>query len=279
MHTDYQTNPTYQNATETALSTPEILEMILLQVDLRTLLTSTQRVCKFWTSTIQTSPLIQEALFFKPTSNTQSFNGRVIYNPLLAQAFPLATPPKPKIKMAYRYHEMDMIKNQKKHQYMRKEASWRRMLLRQPPAYNVSFFIQGDYRLLNGNGNGDREGLRMGPFFEMFVLSEELSWHDCEIIWKLDADSRMYDINYEAGPYARTEWLDMFTRAMSESDVMILRYEGFQFDDFGEVPYSLPDAIKDQIKEAYGKVDGDYVPGGPEFNLKNPNLNDWEQEF
>ncbi|KAJ5426327.1 ABC transporter atnG [Penicillium sp. CMV-2018d] len=45
----------------------EILELILLETDTRTLLTSAQRVCRKWHFLIQDSSDLQAALFFKPT--------------------------------------------------------------------------------------------------------------------------------------------------------------------------------------------------------------------
>lgn len=163
---------------------PELLEAILLHLDIRTLLVSAQRVCQPWTALIQTSPAIQQALFFQPkqgkwqtkssgssilSSTTEnndtkldegSINGyesgfpspQLIYNPLLVQAFRPFFPSAheyPPIQNAYdekatevqtqpyfSHKALDMLSSpQKKIAYMRKEASWRKMLLRQPPVY------------------------------------------------------------------------------------------------------------------------------------------------
>ena len=51
------------------LATPEVLEMILLHTDMRTLLTSCQRVCRDWRNLITKSPSIQKALFFTQSKN------------------------------------------------------------------------------------------------------------------------------------------------------------------------------------------------------------------
>ncbi|KAJ5423638.1 hypothetical protein N7491_008854 [Penicillium cf. griseofulvum] len=45
----------------------ELLENILLHTDMRTLLTSAQRVSRTWSTMIKTSVKLQESLFFKPS--------------------------------------------------------------------------------------------------------------------------------------------------------------------------------------------------------------------
>ncbi|PLB53484.1 hypothetical protein P170DRAFT_435112 [Aspergillus steynii IBT 23096] len=53
-------------AAETALSTPELLEAILLELDMATLLVSAQRVDRYWFGLISASIRLQQALYFKP---------------------------------------------------------------------------------------------------------------------------------------------------------------------------------------------------------------------
>lgn len=171
-------------------TTPELLEIILLYLDTRTLLVSAQLVCQTWTVLIQRSPAIQRALFFRPFTpklkkgkwhaksiwnsvlpsplkkDTKSDRGNIneyecsytrpIYNPLLVQAFrpffpsvheyPLIHDNEEKVieienkgkkqgkNSQFSFKPLDMLSSpQKKSAYMRKEASWRKMLLRQPP--------------------------------------------------------------------------------------------------------------------------------------------------
>ncbi|KAJ5995143.1 hypothetical protein N7481_002120 [Penicillium waksmanii] len=73
------------------LTTPELLEIILLHLDIRTLLVSAQRVCQTWKVLIQTSPAIQQALFFRsatpnPNSKKAKLHGHAksIWNSLLS---------------------------------------------------------------------------------------------------------------------------------------------------------------------------------------------------
>src|SRR5437879_630808 len=68
---------------ERVLSTAELLELILLQLDLRTLLTAAQRTCRYWKTLIRDSPSLQKYLFLMPDESAPKS-----WNPLLAEAFP-----------------------------------------------------------------------------------------------------------------------------------------------------------------------------------------------
>lgn len=123
-----------QTAQAIALSTFELLELILLQLDTQTLLTA-QRTCQTWHRIIQESVAIQKALFFIPM-NSSSANIKV-QNALLAKKFPgffnsnltlLAN--------------VDMLQRPEKLEaYIRPEASWRRMLVQQPPIFRIGILI------------------------------------------------------------------------------------------------------------------------------------------
>lgn len=181
------------------LTTPELLEIILLHPDIRTLLVSAQRVCQTWKVLIQTSPAIQQALFFRPAApnpnskianlhghaksiwnsllsspskmDTNSGQGSMneeeppctqpIYNPLLVQSFPPFFSPvyegnltanEERQTSRFSFKDLDMLSSpERKTAYMRREASWRKMLLRQPPVYGgVAIFK------MHHNRGGDR---------------------------------------------------------------------------------------------------------------------------
>ncbi|OQN95882.1 hypothetical protein B0A48_18167 [Cryoendolithus antarcticus] len=74
-------------AAHTVLSLPELLSLILINVHASTLLFA-QRVSKTFRATIQSSPTVQEALFFrlKPSNPRQ---GPIVLNPWLTKSFPL----------------------------------------------------------------------------------------------------------------------------------------------------------------------------------------------
>ena len=82
--------PSSSRAMADALSVPELLESILLHVDMATLLVSASRVNKHWMRTIRSSPKLQQKLFFRPgpTSEEHASDSRTpVTNPLLAKMF------------------------------------------------------------------------------------------------------------------------------------------------------------------------------------------------
>jgi hypothetical protein len=134
-----------------ALSIPEIFELILLNLDTRTLLTKATQICHSWSHFINSSPRIQWALFFRPLDN--ALNKPKTQNPLLAETFPsifdqcehtnekndLDTDTTNKKTTNVTFTTFDMVKNPHKWDaYIRPEASWRRMLVQQPPVYTLS---------------------------------------------------------------------------------------------------------------------------------------------
>lgn len=151
--------PPPTSAQSHALSIPEIFELILLNLDTRTLLTKATRICHAWSHFINSSPPIQWALFFRPLTN--SLNKTKTQNPLLAATFPSifhqstssnggstnknndpetdTSTIDDKINSRLTFTSFDMVRNPLKWDaYIRPEASWRRMLVQQPPVYTLS---------------------------------------------------------------------------------------------------------------------------------------------
>ncbi|KZL86806.1 f-box domain-containing protein [Colletotrichum incanum] len=183
-------------AMQTVLAIPELLEAILVQVDMRTLLVSACRVSKTWKAFMDGSPVLQQALFFKPvydvsraaihglgeTSFPKVPSGHALpthtddrlINPLLAEKFdkcffdfgrtysyhrransfyelPWSTRPEP-VQTAQEYWggwsqvrplELDEESAQalakSRRRFTRRGASWRRMLVSQPPPSSVGY--------------------------------------------------------------------------------------------------------------------------------------------
>lgn len=125
-----------------ALKTPEVLEMILLQTDMRTLLTSCQRVCRNWRNLITMSPSIQKALFFTSIKDSEWGVGEKIPNSLLARMFPTIFPAQGNPEdHDFEFSDCTMTKDLASlDQFVRKEASWRRMLVQQPPIQELGLF-------------------------------------------------------------------------------------------------------------------------------------------
>ncbi|TGO89149.1 hypothetical protein BPOR_0123g00200 [Botrytis porri] len=155
--------------TPNPLYVPETLTKILSHLDVKTLLLS-QRVSKQWAEIIQTHPHLQECLFFKPAAR----NTEVTLNPLLTEKFPdwfctseeepwnrvsheifnkLEWGSSPRVAMAYR----------------RSDASWRRMLLRQPPLEEmlIDYNRNDKYGLFFWDVKVEKkEGIRMGLAYD-----------------------------------------------------------------------------------------------------------------
>lgn len=149
---------------------PEILELILLHTETRTLLLS-QRVCRLWLSLISHTPSLQIALFFKPSKIPISSDQKRTRNPLFGDTLwpeflrkQLPTAPR-WYKCCYRldFPVLDLAREQA---YLRPEASWRRMLFQQPPSscigiveYNAegASDLYSHIRIFNPKGKADED--------------------------------------------------------------------------------------------------------------------------
>ncbi|KAL3443587.1 hypothetical protein BJX65DRAFT_311747 [Aspergillus insuetus] len=164
-----------------ALNTPEILEMILLEMDMRTLLTSGQRVCHTWTNLIRTSRSIQRALFFIPTKESEWATAEKIPNPLLAEVFPSIFPASDEDDDdRFAYSSLPMAKDtETMNRFVQPNASWRRMLVQQPPLKNIGLFhvrsSRGGDSIKRSTIPADPKsspGLQMERLFELLLFSD-----------------------------------------------------------------------------------------------------------
>lgn len=124
------------SARERVLGTTDTLELVLVQLDIHTLLL-VQRTCRLWHSLITASPSIQKALFYLPSDTKKP-----IYNPILAKKFPafFPHPTTGRTDAHFTFMTFDSFQNPDKIiAYNRREASWRRMLVRQPPPTDFAF--------------------------------------------------------------------------------------------------------------------------------------------
>lgn len=128
----------------------EILEMILLQTDMQTLLISAQRVCQKWHALIQDSYDLQVALFLKPMKSTSPrvMLMKAVANPLIDKAIQpwlqeryrrfleaVRTDETQRVPEIYSILEKDEI-------FMRDEASWHRMFSHQPPKLYAGIAVE-----------------------------------------------------------------------------------------------------------------------------------------
>jgi hypothetical protein len=131
-----------KSAINKVMDTPEILEMILAATDMRTLLTSAQRVCRNWASLISNSRSIQKALFYIPIKDSEWGVGEKIPNPLLTETFASFFPAKNRPD-SYRFDFRDLVMTRDaltRARFMQKDASWRKMLVQQPPISEIGLF-------------------------------------------------------------------------------------------------------------------------------------------
>lgn len=164
-----------------ALATVELLELILLEIDTQTLLTSATRVCKFWNDVIQQSAQLQSALFFRPsiparykddnnnnnketqiaTTNHIRTNSLLLcrFQDLLgSQQDPLGRNP------AHNPLHDDTEK------MSRPEASWRKMLIQQPPVRKLGIWRLDTSPALYQGFTSNTEVLRFGEDHEPLTM-------------------------------------------------------------------------------------------------------------
>ncbi|KAJ7064044.1 hypothetical protein C8F01DRAFT_1130159 [Mycena amicta] len=167
-------------AQENVLSTPELLELILVLLPMSDLLVSASRVSKLWNAFITLSPTLQRALFFQPLANTNTNTVTApARNPLLIAMFPPffasddTADPEDAFNGPLAIQAMPWAHAPKA--FRRQTASWRRMLVVQPPSR--ALLVKNEY--LTPAGTHERQGrldldpldgLRMGVLYD-YVLS------------------------------------------------------------------------------------------------------------
>ncbi|KAI0107253.1 hypothetical protein GGR51DRAFT_559594 [Nemania sp. FL0031] len=123
---------------DAVLWTAELLEQILLHLDMRTLLTAAQLVRRQWRDLITTSPTLQQALYFKPVAQA---SGPRTPNPLLAEVFPpwfrLDLDQRSPLVCRDNFRELRIGRTWLRRAFMHPAATWRRMLVQQPPVLQL----------------------------------------------------------------------------------------------------------------------------------------------
>ncbi|KAJ7763416.1 hypothetical protein B0H16DRAFT_1527814 [Mycena metata] len=123
-------------ALDTVISSPELVELILARLPLRNLLVTASRVNKMWNA-ITLTPTLQRILFFQPEPS----NWRPLRNPLLMELFPPFFAPQGPHGRWYWPGDAESIAEMPwataTEAFRRPDASWRRMLVLQPPALTL----------------------------------------------------------------------------------------------------------------------------------------------
>ncbi|KAE9407529.1 hypothetical protein BT96DRAFT_105377 [Gymnopus androsaceus JB14] len=143
---------------------PKLLDRILSQLDMRTLLTAAQLVSRYWHDIITQSPSIQQALCFQPKHSTA--NERM-QNPLLAELF---EPWFDEDGVHYRRKFMEMPLASARDVFLREDATWCQMLVAQPPVLQLGIWTQT--QAMRGDSHQFEilefpDGLRMGEFYDI----------------------------------------------------------------------------------------------------------------
>ncbi|KAG2021421.1 hypothetical protein GB937_004758 [Aspergillus fischeri] len=209
------------------LSTPELLEYILLHLDIQSLLTSAQRVCRSWTRLIQFSPRLQQALFFKPTPPEKCHKK--------LHSFPPAWDPSGVRECTYLLPSGPEV-SERRQKLFRREASWRWMLVQQPPAslaYVQATHPRGDWifkhyylpcdaapttHWVNDQAQMNLIGLRMNMLydlvFESFLGGLRRHW----ICWEGHMPPQFGPLVYIE------EFMPLVEQAIQEADVVVIEH-------------------------------------------------------
>ena len=145
------------SACDRVISTPELLEIVFIQLDSLSALLFAQLVSRHFHTVIASSPKLQQKLFFRPVASSEDSQEWTI-NPLLRQHFvpfflTLSTPDYASFKL------MDWATS-KPEAFLRADASWRKMLIVQPPPAELTVV-----RVCEGQG-GDSEQRAIVPFHD-----------------------------------------------------------------------------------------------------------------
>lgn len=216
---------------------PELLEIVLLQLDITTLLLS-QRVSQNWAHCIRNSRPIQQALFLAPTpvgdaNNNKSNDHGVVANPLLVQHFPFWFP-----KRHTQYEakcvgpsRLDSFLAARKHTHLRSDASWRRMLVVQPAVYSLAWVDRHHGALatelchwvfhLSG-------GLRMDTLYDLVVSEQRnesfyfrVCWSWNKLVFRTSPNSPLRD---------NTDWERSLSQAVEQSGVVLDTWDARKVD-------------------------------------------------
>ena len=189
-----------RSSTATVLANPELLQFILLQCDPHTLLTSAQRVCHRWHACIATSPAIQRHLFLRPIdimSSAPTSQSTRAANPLLEHPFSLwMQHSRPETGFVTLDEMLARLPTAAaaadpgcENAFLRSGASWRHMLVAQPPITSLGVLKQlpriGESFAHLREQIFFPEGLRMGELVDLTVqiLEEERGYATFRVAW------------------------------------------------------------------------------------------------
>ncbi|RDW93123.1 uncharacterized protein DSM5745_00445 [Aspergillus mulundensis] len=175
----------------------ELLEPILLQTDFRTIILA-QRVCRFWNSLVQSSDDLQVAIWLKPYPENRLGGGmsQPRLNPLICDSIWGFVPRGCPCELAPPSQAAK-----------RDEASWRRMLITQPPWKDIAITeLNRDRGIVGSEGPGPFYTLirldRHNDPFRLGQLCEDLKNESprTKIMWHSILIRAPPPVGYELGP-------------------------------------------------------------------------------
>ncbi|KAK8069754.1 hypothetical protein PG994_006370 [Apiospora phragmitis] len=186
---------------ERVVAPTELLEAILLCMDMRTLLTAAQRVCRRWHHLIEASPSLQKALFFEPDNAVIPTNP--LRNPLLAEVFTVWFDYDASTTLGANGRNHHYYRNFKASPFAKnldlvlyKNSSWKRMLVQQPAVVYL-----GDWRHTYGETGHDEKflvhdsfphGLRMESlYFLTFERMKAGEFASVRMLWDFKRHLRL----------------------------------------------------------------------------------------
>jgi hypothetical protein len=218
-------------ARETVISTPELLEATLSHLPMHDLLLSAPLVSKMWQATTLT-PILQRALFFQP--DPSSPRGP---NPLLAKSFsPFFTSDEVWMWSARDIGAMPWANAYKA--FRRRQASWRRMLVMQPPLQKVIV------REIRDDSDGVRQWdrravledfgeLRMGALYDLVLQLIDRRGRSFSVDWP---HSEVAELEGESG-----EGLTLVVQYTEQNDTADIRpVFGKRFESVANNPIAVP---------------------------------------
>ncbi|KAK7985848.1 hypothetical protein PG988_003470 [Apiospora saccharicola] len=192
-------------ARDFVFATPELLEIIFSFTTMRDLLTSGQRVCRLWKGVIDQSPRLQKHLFFQPEDEKkEDLDGTRMHranspasseNPLLRRAFrEFFFPGHQQRSVRFQLPHLrelpiaDMKNGRQRHgAFVRAGASWRSMLVSQPPPGELVLDASG--HAPDGPGQAVirlRGPVRMGLLYDLACHGAIYDHAGVEVAWTPD---------------------------------------------------------------------------------------------
>ncbi|KAK0621042.1 hypothetical protein B0T14DRAFT_522603 [Immersiella caudata] len=153
---------------DTVLTSPSALERIFLDIDQQSLLASVIRVCRQWHHLVSTSVPLRQHLFFQPDAERQKREPNPLLRSLFAPFFEFPTPcPSIWASFAHQPPALSRLPLARKNlpALTRSGASWRRMLVQQPPVCELGVIVAHTAYftdVLSFPG-----GLRMGSLYDL----------------------------------------------------------------------------------------------------------------